>query len=67
MKRIIAEILAVLSALVMSAFTAAILGGMVGVVFWPIFLIGGLVYYTFARSWMRDVFEVSYRKRNGQS
>lgn len=67
MKRIIAEVLAVLAALVMSAFTAAILGGMVGVIFWPVFLIGGLVYYTFVRSWMRDVFEVSYSKRDGQS
>ncbi|MFY9557369.1 MAG: hypothetical protein WAV47_21875 [Blastocatellia bacterium] len=62
-KRITAEILAVLSALLITAFTAAILGGLVGVVFLPVFLIGGVYFYILVRAWMRDVFELRFQSK----
>jgi H+/Cl- antiporter ClcA len=52
-------------ALIAAAVMAAILGGVVGVIFVPMFLIGGLVFYAFARAWMRDVLEVGNRTKPG--
>jgi hypothetical protein len=58
-KRIVAETLALLWAIIATAFAAAMLGGLAGVIFVPVFLIGGFVFYSFARAWMRDVLEIN--------
>lgn len=61
-KRIVAEILSFLSAVLITVFAAGILFGATANIFWPVFFLGGFVFYLFARSWMYDVFEINVKR-----
>jgi hypothetical protein len=57
-KRMIAEFLSILWALFITLFSAGILVGTTANVFWPVFIVGGIIFYFFTRAWMYDVLEI---------
>jgi hypothetical protein len=57
-KRMIAEFLSILWALFVTLLGAGILVATTANVFWPVFIIGGIICYFFTRTWMHDVLEI---------
>lgn len=66
-KRIIAEVLALLCAFLTMILPAGILAGAAANVFWPVFIVLGIISYVFARAWMYDVLEVKAEKLRSKS
>jgi len=63
LKKIIAEILAITGGFFFTIASAMLLGGLVINVFLPPFIIGGVIFYLFARAWLYQVMELPLKRR----
>ena len=62
LKKIIAELLAVTCGFFFTIASAMVLGGVIFNLFLPPFIVGGVIFYFFARAWLYQVLELPVKK-----